>query len=410
MLRRLVFLLVSVELACLAAPLGIEQQAAALQTVLRQADNAYYNKHQSVMSDATYDSLRRRYDQLVVENPELAAANPVGFPVEESIRRVAHDAPVLSLDKVYSDKEVTHFLQQTGTNLLYCIEPKIDGLTVVLHYSNGLLVRALTRGDGKTGVDITPALLASGAAPAVLTNAPAQLDVRGEALISLPAFEKLNQRRIEGGLEPLKNPRNIASGTLMLVDYAEIAKRGLELQCFELLATENMPATQPEALALLEKAGLPVVESVTVSAMEVLAAVEKLNRRRAAFPFVTDGIVIKVNDFAVRARLGATAHHPRSAIARKYEETPVQTKLLAVDWSRGATGKMTPVARFEPIEIQGATVQSATLHSLEHLRAMDLQIGDRINVIRSGGTVPEITGNCPERRTGSETAIPAPVE
>jgi DNA ligase (NAD+) len=196
----------------------------------------------------------------------------------------------------------------------------------------------------------------------------------------------------------------------MLTDYAEIALRSLEFQCFELLPTENMPATQTEALALLKKTGLPVIESVTVPAMEVLAAVENLNRRRSAFPFVTDGIVIKVNDLAVRDRLGATAHHPRSAVARKYEETPVQTKLLAVEWSRGSSGKLTPVARFEPIDIQGATVQSATLHNLEHLRAMDLKIGDWINVIRSGGTVPEITGICPERRTGLETPIPDPVK
>jgi len=281
---------------------------------------------------------------------------------------------------------------------------------VVLRYRNGLLVQAITRGDGKTGVDITPAMLASGAAPTKLINAPAQLDVRGEALLPLSAFEKLNRRRIESGLEPLKNPRNIASGTLMLTDYVEIASRSLEFQCFELLATDRMPATHSEALALLKKAGLPVVESVTVPSMEVLAAVENLNRRRSAFPFVTDGIVIKVDDSTVCDRLGATAHHPRSVIARKYEETPVQTKLLAVDWSRGATGKLTPVARFEPVEIQGATVQNATLHSLEHLRAMDLKIGDWINVIRSGGTVPEITGICSERRTGQETAIPAPVE
>jgi len=117
-----------------------------------------------------------------------------------------------------------------------------------------------------------------------------------------------------------------------------------------------------------------------------------------------------VNDLAVRNRLGATSHHPRSAIARKYEETPVQTRLLAVDWSRGASGKLTPVAHFEPVEIQGALVQRASLYSLEHLRAMDLKIGDWMNVIRSGGTVPEITGICPERRTGRETAIPDPVE
>jgi len=410
MLRKLFLLLVSVGLVCSAAPPEIEQQARALQSVLRQADEAYYNKSQSVMSDAAYDALRSRYDQLVAGYPELSAANPVGAPVDESARRVAHTAPVLSLDKVYSDEAVRRFLQQPGTNLLYCVEPKIDGLTVVLRYRNGPLVQALTRGDGKTGVDITPAMLASGAVPAALTNAPAQLDVRGEALISLSAFEKLNRRRAESGQEPLKNPRNIASGTLMLTDYAEIARRSLEFQCFELLATENMPSTHSEALTLLKKAGLPIVESATVPAMEVLAAVENLNRRRTAFPFVTDGLVIKVNDFAVRARLGATAHHPRSAVARKYEETPVQTKLLAVEWSRGATGKLTPVARFEPIDIQGATVQSATLHNLEHLRAMDLKIGDWINVIRSGGTVPEITGICPERRTGRETAIPDPAK
>ena len=410
MLRKLFLVLLAVRLVCTAAPPEVEQQARALQTVLRQADDAYYNKHESVMSDSAYDALRKQYERLSAAYPELSAENPVGAPIEESARRVTHDAPVLSLDKVYSDDAVNRFLQQTGTNLLYCVEPKLDGLTVVLRYRNGLLVQAITRGDGKTGVDITPAMLASGAAPAKLTNAPTQLDVRGEVLLSLPAFDALNRRRAESGLELLKNPRNVASGTLMLTDYAEIAKRGLEFQSFELLATENVPATHTEALAVMKKTGLPAVESVTVPAMEVLAAVENMNRRRAGSTFMTDGVVIKVNDFAVRDRLGATAHHPRSAIARKYEETPVQTKLLAVDWSRGTTGKLTPVARFEPVEIQGATVRSATLHSLEHIRAMDLKIGDWITVIRSGGTVPEITGICSDRRTGRETAIPDPAE
>ena len=410
MLRRWFLFFIAIQLSGFAATPAVEQQARAFQTILRQADDAYYNQNRSVMSDAAYDAMRKQYDQLLADYPELAVTNPVGAPVEGSARRVAHDAPVLSLDKVYSDKEVLHFLQQTGTNLLYCIEPKIDGLTVILHYRNGLLVHAITRGDGKTGVDITPAVLASGMAPSALTNAPAQLDVRGEALLPLPAFEALNRRRTESGQEPLKNPRNIASGTLMLTDYTEIARRGLEIQCFELLATDSVPSTHTAALALMKKAGLPVVESVVVPSAEVLAAIEDLNHRRAAFHFITDGIVIKVDDLAVCDRLGATAHHPRSAIARKYEETPVQTRLLSVAWSRGTTGKLTPVARFEPVEIQGATVQNATLHSLEHLRSMDLKIGDWINVIRSGGTVPEITGIRPERRTGQETVIPAPGE
>jgi DNA ligase (NAD+) len=410
MRRRWILFFAAIHLTCLAAPPAVEQQARALQTVLRQADDAYYNKHESVMSDAAYDALRKQYDLLLADYPELAATNSVGASVEKSARRVAHAAPVLSLDKVYSDQDVSRFIRQTGTNLLYCVEPKLDGLTLVLRYRDGLLVQAITRGDGKTGVDVTPALLASGAVPAALSNAPAQLDVRGEALLSQPAFETLNRRRTASGLPPLKNPRNVASGTLMLTDYAEIARRGLEFQCFELLATERMPSSQTEALALLKKTGLPVIQSVTVPSAEVLSAVENLDRQRATFPIMTDGVVIKVNDLAVCGRLGATAHHPRSAVARKYEETPTQTRLLSVEWSRGATGKLTPVARFEPIEIQGATVQSATLHNLEHLRALDLKIGDWINVIRSGGTVPEITGVCLDRRSGNETAIPAPVE
>lgn len=410
MLRKLFLILITVRLVCTAAPPEVEQQARALQTVLRQAETSYYNQHVSVISDSAYDALRKQYERLSAAYPELTTENPVGAPIEESARRVTHDSPVLSLDKVYSDDAVNRFLQQTGTDLLYCVEPKLDGLTVVLRYRNGLLVQAITRGDGKTGVDITPAMLASGAAPARLYDAPAQLDVRGEVLLPLPAFDALNRRRAESGQEPLKNPRNIASGTLMLADYVEIARRGLKFQCFELLAAENMPATHSEALAVMKKTGLPVVESVTVPAMDVLAAVENLNRRRSESSFMTDGIVIKVNNFAVRDRLGATAHHPRSAIARKYEETAVQTRLLGVEWSRSAAGKLTPVARFEPVEIQGATVRNATLHSLEHIRAMDLKIGDAITVIRSGGTVPEITGNRPDQRTGLETAIPVPVE
>lgn len=409
MLRKLFLVFISVRLICPAAPPAVEEQIRALQTVLRQADDAYFNRHQPVMTDAAYDALRNQYDRLLADYPELAGENPVGAPVVES-GRVAHDAPVLSLEKVYSDDALLGFLRKTGTNLLYCVEPKLDGVSVILRYRNGLLVQALTRGDGKTGTDVTPAVLVSGAVPAALTNAPSKLDVRGEMILPLPAFEKLNRRRAENGQELLKSPRNIASGTLMLTDYAEVAKRGLEFQCFELLASDPMSATHTEALALLKKYGLPSVESTAVTAAEVMAAVENMNCRRAKFPFGTDGVVIKVDDLTTARRLGATAHHPHSAIARKYEETPVQTRLLNVEWSRGASGRLTPAAVFEPIEIQGAKIQRATLHNLDYIRAMDLKIGDWINVIRSGGTVPEITGICPNRRSGQETVIPAPVE
>lgn len=409
MLQKLMFLLFVVCLCSSAAPPEAEQQVRALKTALHQADDAYFNQHQPVLSDTAYDALRNRYDRLLADYPELAGENPVGAPAAES-GRVVHDAPVLSLEKACSDDALTRFLRKTGTNLLYCVEPKLDGVTVVLRYRDGLLVQALTRGDGKTGTDVTYAVLASGAVPAALACPVTKLDVRGEMILPLPAFEKLNRRRAESGQAPLKNPRNIASGSLMLTDYAEVARRGLEFQCFELLACEGRPATHTESLAFLEKTGLPVIKSFPVQGLDVLAAVKNMNRQRADFPFATDGLVIKVNDLDAARQLGATAHHPRSAVARKYEEIPVLTRLLTVEWSRGVTGKQTPVAVFEPVQIQGATIRRATLHNGGYIRAMDLKIGDWILVIRSGGTVPEITGNLPERRTGTERPIPIPAD
>jgi len=409
-MHKLLFLVTALSLSCVAAPPAVEQQTRALQTVLHQADDAYYNRHKSIMSDAAYDALRKQYDRLVSDYPELAEPNPIGAPVKKTTSRVAHDAPVLSFNKVYSDEGILRFLEKTGTNLLYCVEPKLDGLTVVLRYRDGLLTQALTRGDGTTGVDVTPAVLASGAVPAQLNHAPAQFDVRGEMILPLPAFEKLNQRRIANGESALKSPRNAAAGSLMLHDYAEVAARNLQVQFFELLKTDSPPPTQRAALALLKKSGLPVVESITIPADDVLPAIHELNDRRANFPYETDGIVIKVNDLSVRDRLGATAHHPRSAMARKYKEVPVQTRLLAVKWTTGKSGKRTPVAVFEPVEIHGATLQRATLHNLDFIRAMDLKIGDWIHVIRAGGSVPEIIGVITDRRDGRETEILEPQE
>ncbi|MCF7816301.1 MAG: hypothetical protein K9M54_00325 [Kiritimatiellales bacterium] len=407
-MRNVLLFFIVVHLSCSAAPLSFVQQADNLRLILRQADEAYYNHHSSLMSDAAYDALRSQYDRLAAEYPELASASPVGAPPSEPSNHVVHAIPILSLQKAYTDEAVETFLENCGTNLLYCVEPKIDGLTVVLSYCDGLLVQAATRGDGKTGVDVTSAILASGVVPVALTNAPAQLDVRGEVLLPFPAFEALNRRRAETGQSPLKSPRNTAAGTLNLSDYAEIANRGLAIQLFDVLATEPMPATHTEALALLESVGLPTIESRTVAASDVLSTVAALNQQRAGFLFPTDGVVIKLDDRAAFEHLGATAHHPHGALARKYKDRPVETRLLGVDWARGATGKSTPIARFEPVELQGATTQNATLHNLAHIRAMDLRIGDCIQVIRAGGAVPEIIGVCPERRTGSETPIPDP--
>jgi len=409
-MRKLLVLFIAIHLSCIAAPPPVEKQAARLRTILRQADEAYYNKSQSLMSNAAYDTLREQYDRLMAKYPELAETPRIGAPTEESANRIAHSAPVLSLQKAYSDDAVTTFLRKCGTGTLFCIEPKIDGLSVVLRYRNGLLTQAATRGDGKTGTDVTAAILASGAVSSVLTNAPAILDVRGEAFLSFPAFEALNQRLSNDGQPLLKSPRNTAAGTLQLTDYSEIATRSLEIRIFELLETDAMPTTHSDALALIRSAGLPIIEHQTVPASNVLQTCSDLNRKRTLLPFPTDGLVIKVDDRAILQRLGATAHHPRGALARKYKELSVETRLLDIKWTRGKTGKLTPVAHFEPVNLRGATIQKATLHNLNHLRALDLKLGDWIRVTRAGGSVPEIIGLCPGRRTGSERPIRDPSE
>jgi len=408
-MRLVVLLFVLIQLSCLAAPSAVERQAGYLRSILRQADEAYYNRHDSIMGDAAYDALRAQYDRLVATYPELDAAPSVGAQPADAANRIGHYKPVLSLQKAYSDSEVEAFLEKCGADQNYCIEPKMDGLTVVLRYRNGLLAQAITRGDGQAGSDVTAAILASGCVPGELKGAPEKLDVRGEVLIPYAAFDQLNQRRRAAGDPPLKSPRNTAAGTLRLKDYSEVARRGLEIRVFELLDAATMPPTHTEALAMVESCGLPVVECHTVDAAEVLRSIAVLSRRRSELPYMTDGIVLRVDDRAAYERLGATAHHPRGAIARKYRAAPVETRLLRVEWTRGATGKATPVAHFEPVELQGATVQRATLHNLNHLRAMDLMMGDWIRVVRAGGAVPEIVGICPGRRTGAEEPIPAPL-
>jgi len=407
-MRALLLLFLTIQLLCTAAPAPVEQQAAKLREILQQADDAYHNQHQSLMSNAAYDSLRSQYARIVDRYPELASPPPVGAPPSEIKNRVAHARPVLSLEKAYSNEDVENFLEKCGTNLLYCIEPKVDGLTIVLHYREGLLAQAITRGDGKAGIDVTAAILASGAVPAELTPAPAALTVRGEVLITLPAFEALNRRRIESGQNPLKSPRNTAAGTLRLKDFSEIANRKISIRIFELVQTDPMPETHTEALNFIRTVGLPTVESTTVSATNVLRSIADLNQRRAVYSYQTDGIVIRVDDHATFNQLGATTHHPRGALARKYREIPVATRLRSIEWTRGETGKLTPIGHFDPVDLQGATLQKATLHNLNYIRAIDLKLGDWIQVIRAGGSVPEIIGVCPDRRTGSETPIPSP--
>jgi DNA ligase (NAD+) len=388
-MRKWLLLFLLIHLNSYAAPKPVEQQALHLRTLIWQADDAYYNQSKSLMSDASYDALTEQYQALLSRYPELTDPAGVGSALEAGACKVPHSAPVLSLEKAYSDAEVEAFVATCGRSNFYSVEPKIDGLTVILKYRDGLLIQAITRGDGKAGMDVTTAVLVSGAVPVVLQHAPPVLELRGEAYLTHAAFAELNRRRGLDGETLLKSARNSASGTLRLLDYDEVAKRDLSVAVFEVLTTDR--PTHSESLACVRGLGLPVVQTRRVEGRNVLAAVAELNRQRAELPYATDGVVIKLDDLAAFNALGSTAHHPRGALARKYREVPVETQLLRIEW----TEKGVPVGCFEPVEVDGATIQRATLHNREHLRALNLAPGDRIQVIRSGGSIPEIIGRIP---------------
>ncbi|NLX25381.1 MAG: hypothetical protein GXY61_05385 [Lentisphaerae bacterium] len=396
--------------SCLAAPKLVEQRAAEIRTVLREADDAYYNLGEPIMANEAYDALRSQYQSLKTEYPDLPAYSSVGAAVPEQENPAAHTQPVLSLKKAYSDEGVVEFIEACGADRIYCVEPKIDGLTVVLRYREGRLLQALTRGDGITGSDVTAQVRASGAVPLALTNAPTRLDVRGELYMPFAAFEALNEQRVADGEAELKSPRNTAAGTLRMKDLAAVAKRGLAYAVFEVLESEPMPTTHADALAMAQSCGLTPVAHQLLSGSNAVHAVALMNQRRAELPYPSDGVVIRLNDCAEFERMGATARWPNGALARKYKSVPVETHLRRVDWTTGETGRLTPVAGFDPVTMDGAELKRASLHSLSHLRALDLMIGDRIQVIRAGGAVPEIIGRVPGSRTGDEQPIPDPDE
>lgn len=353
------------------------------------------------MSDEAYDVLRQQYKRYT-NTPSQIGISPPG-----SKQKILHTRRVLSLQKAYTDAEIEKFLQQCGRENHFCIEPKIDGLSIILRYLNGELTQALTRGDGTCGTDVTAAVIASGCTPLKLSDTPKILEVRGELFITLEDFQALNALRITDGQPPLKSPRNTAAGTLRMKDPKEIAERNLQILIFEIIETDTMPTTHSGQLRLASSYGLPVIKSRAASGSEVIQKIEELNKHRPELPYSTDGIIVRLNDSALFLKMGSNSHHPHGAIARKYHPTPATARLLKIEWSRGKKGRLTPIAHFEPVDLEGATVQRATLHNLNHLRALDLMIGDRVQVIRSGGCIPEIIGRCPTRN-GSEKPIPDP--
>ncbi len=383
----------------------------------------YYVLDQPVLSDAEYDALEKELRDLEAAHPDLADPNSptlrVGAPPVEAFEKRRHALPMLSLDNAYSEAELRAWEAKwrrlaPDAEPRYAAELKVDGLSLSLRYEKGELVEAVTRGDGETGELVTENARTIADIPLRLPEgAPPTLTVRGEVFLSRKRWEELNRDRDGRGEARFANPRNAASGTMKLLDSREVAARGLSFLPWQAVWDDAWPAPgqtdQATAMALLEGWGfgrMPARDSGAMDAM--LRFIEAQAEARLKLPFDTDGVVIKVLDFDLQQRLGTTDRVPRWAIAFKYPALQATTTVLGVTWQVGRTGKLTPVAELEAVEVAGSTVRRATLHNVDELARLGLKVGHRVFIEKGGEVIPKVVALVPGEEARELPALEIP--
>jgi DNA ligase (NAD+) len=386
-----------------------EDRLRALREQVRHHEERYYIHNDPEIADAEFDRLLHELERLEAEYPELVTPDSptqrvAGRPVE-GFRTVDHLVPMLSLDNTYSADELREFDERVRKGaalgdepVAYVAELKIDGLSIALTYEGGVLVRGATRGDGQRGEEVTANVRTIRAVPLRLRDAPAgRLEVRGEVYLSRAAFSKMNAERERDGEALFANPRNAAAGTMRNLDPSLVAKRGLLAFFYQLVtagdeAETTVGGSHAEVLARLRGWGLPVEPHWTrcEGIDAVLAFCEEWAGRRRALDFDTDGVVIKVDDLAVRRRLGATAKFPRWATAFKFPPEQATTTLRQIAVNVGRTGAVTPYAVLDPVFLAGSTISMATLHNAEDIARKDLREGDRVLIEKGGDVIPKV--------------------
>jgi DNA ligase (NAD+) len=390
---------------------SIREEYENLADLVRKYRFAYYQEDAPLVSDAEFDTLFRRLEEIEALHPELVSndspTQEVGGEVSAAFAAVEHLQRMYSLEDVFSLGELEAWLNRAEASIeklgdgaakaAWLTELKIDGLAVNLLYRDGKLVRAATRGDGTTGEDITHNVLTIKEIPQQLNgdSFPAEMEVRGEVFIPSQAFAEFNEALIEAGKAPLANPRNAAAGSLRQKDPAETAKRPLKMFVHGIGAREGLDArSQSETYALLKDWGLPVSPyfEVLERREDVLAFIKRYGDQRHKLLHEIDGIVIKVDDFATQRALGYTTRVPRWAVAYKYPPEEVHTKLLDILVNVGRTGRVTPFGMMEPVKVAGSTVEMATLHNQDVVKAKGVKIGDIVVLRKAGDVIPEIVG------------------
>ena len=384
----------------------------------------YYTNNESLISDVEYDNLIKELKELEEEYPQFknveSPTEKVGATNlrESKFQKVTHKKPMLSLSNTYNEGEIGDFIERVrklipeDKELKYALELKLDGLSISVQYEKGKLVRGVTRGDGAIGEDVTENIMEITTIPHELSE-PLDLEVRGEIVLPLSNFLKLNEKRMEAGEEVFANPRNAASGTLRQIDSSIIKERGLDSYFYFLVDAEKYGVkTHSESIKFLEKLGFK-----TTGVCEVLESASKLKKRidywekeKENLDYETDGMVIKVDELELWNILGNTTKSPRWAIAYKFPAKQVTTTMLGVTWQVGRTGKVTPVAELEEVLLSGSKVKRASLHNFHEIERKDIRIGDKVFIEKAAEIIPQVVKSIKEFRDGSEIQIVEPTE
>ncbi len=390
-----------------------EKRIARLRAEIRRHERLYYVQGAPEISDQEFDALERELRELEAEHPELVTPDSptrrVGGEPSQEFPTFLHRAPMLSLDNTYSEQELRDFEDRIFRSLgrremVYTAELKIDGLSMALHYREGRLLRAVTRGDGVRGDDVTPNARAIRAIPLLLEGegVPEELEARGEVFLPRSRFEAINREREEAEEEPFANPRNAAAGTMKSLDPQVASRRGLDVFLYSIahLRGGSAPRGQWEALGALRGWGLRTnpASRRCRGLDEVLAYLAEWREARASLEYEIDGVVIKVDDFALQQELGVTSKFPRWAIAYKYPALQAATVVESIQVYVGRTGKLTPVAHLSPVALAGTTVSRATLHNEEEIARKDVRERDTVLIERGGEVIPKVVAVVLEKR------------
>lgn len=399
-----------------------------LRTEIRFHNHRYYIQNEPVISDSEYDRMMNELRAIEADHPEwITPDSPTqraGSPPADRFAKLQHPAPILSLGNAFEEQDVIAWFERIARlddrvlSADFVIEPKLDGLTVVLHYQGGVFSQGATRGDGAIGEEVTSNLRTIRSLPLRIPiggngiEIPETLVVRGEVFMYLQAFEALNRQMESLGEKTYQNPRNTAAGSLRQLDPKLTATRPLSLLTYDIVAADRVFwNTEVDRMQYLQKIGMPVVDWTHCEDIEgAIAAAHELMAQRYELPLEVDGVVIKINDLALAGDLGVVGKDPRSAIAFKFPAIEVTTQLHDIGVNVGRTGVLTPYAILEPVEIGGVIVKQATLHNFDYIKEKDIRIGDRVLVKRAGDVIPYVIGPVIDVRSGNQTIYLPPMK